>query len=258
MDILSQIVDYKKSVIASAKTGLAIKNMQTHTQARGFTSTIVEKVQKKQTAIIAEVKKGSPSMGVISPNLDVAQTVEMYEKGGASCLSILTDEKFFCGSNENLRIATKHSALPILRKDFIIDEYQIYESKHIGADAILLIASILTPKQMQEFEAIATELKMDVLVEVHDAKEMEIALENTTTPLIGVNNRNLRDFSINFENTKNLIKMLPQNRIMVCESGIQTNGDIKTMNECGCYAFLIGTAIMKSENPQSFLENLLV
>lgn len=257
MDILSQIVDYKKSVIASAKKQLPIESMQIHTQTRGFTNAIVKKVQNKQTAIIAEVKKGSPSMGVIAQNLNVAETVKMYEKGGASCLSILTDEKFFFGSNENLRIAKENSSLPILRKDFIIDEYQIYESKHIGVDAILLIVSILTPKQMQEFEAIAMKLGLDILVEVHDAKEMEIALQYTNTPLIGVNNRNLRNFSINFENTKNLIKMLPQNKIIVCESGIQRKADIVTMNKCGCYAFLIGTAIVQSRNPQSFLENLL-
>lgn len=258
MDILSQIVDYKKSVIARAKSELPVQNMSASCKNRGFANAILKSVRGKKTAIIAEVKKGSPSMGIISPNLDVAKTVQMYESGGATCLSILTDEKYFFGSNKNVQTAQENSSLPILRKDFIIDEYQIHESKHIGADAILLMASILTGEEMSRFEAIASELGLDVLVETHDVKEMRTALEHTKAPLVGVNNRNLRDFSINFQNTKNLINLLPSERIAVCESGVKTAADIKAMQECGCYAFLIGTAIMQSLDPQNFIKNLLV
>lgn len=257
MDILSQIVKYKKTVIASTKEILPITKMNLQTETRGFEQKIVQNVKNGKINIIAEIKKGSPSKGMIVENIDVEGIAKEYERGGASCISVLTDEKFFFGSNLNLQIAKESTTIPILRKDFIIDEYQIYESKHIGADAILLIASILTAEQIAEFEKIASSLSLSVLLEIHNEIELNMILENTKSALVGINNRNLRDFSVNVENTKNLIKKLPKERIPICESGVESKSTIDEMYKIGCNTFLIGTAIMQKENKAEFIKNLI-
>lgn len=257
MDTLSQIVDYKKTVIASAKKNLQVSQMNNKVNTPNFADAILTNHAQNKTSIIAEIKQGSPSRGIITTNFDVKAIAEDYQKGGATCISVLTDEKFFLGSNKNIAIASLYSRLPILRKDFIIDEYQIHESLHLGASAILLIASILTPQQMQNFETLAFALGLSVLVEVHSAAEMETALKYTTTPLIGINNRNLKNFSINLQNTIDLLQMIPQGRIAICESGITTKDDISMMKSHRCNTFLIGTAIMQSTNRMTFIQNLL-
>jgi len=257
MDILSKIVDYKKSVIASAKKNLSIEKMNTTRKTKGFANLIQQKHKSNDVSIVAEIKKGSPSKGLIVKDLNVAEIAKEYEFGGASCISVLTDEKFFFGSNENLKIAKENTNLPILRKDFIIDEYQIYESKHIGADAILLITSILTGNELSRFEDIAFSLGLDVLVEVHNEIELDVAMKFTKSPLIGVNNRNLRDFSINIKNTENLIKKLSNDRIPICESGIEGTNDIINLQEKGCNSFLIGTLLMQSSDRVEFLKTLI-
>lgn len=257
MNILTQIVDYKKTLIASAKINQPISSMNlTHIQPN-FEQAITAKRQKNEVAIIAEIKKGSPSMGIIAQNCNIEEIANEYQNGGATCLSILTDEKFFFGTNQNIALAKKTSNLPILRKDFIIDEYQIYESKHLQASAILLIASILTPTQMQQFEEIATSLNLSVLVEVHTENELETALKFTKTPLIGINNRNLQTFKTNIQNTINLIKQIPTTKIPTCESGINSKDEISQMQKNGCNVFLIGTSIMKQHNKSSFIQSLI-
>jgi len=257
MDILSQIVDYKKTVIASAKNILPEKVMQLHEKSRGFRVNIQNKLQSGETAIIAEIKKASPSKGVITESFDIPTIAQEYQEGGATCISVLTDEQFFHGHNQNIEITKQHSTLPVLRKDFIMDPYQIYESKHLGADAILLIASILDPTQMEDLEHIAFSLNLDVLVEVHTENELEIALKHTKSPLIGINNRNLQNFEISLQNTINLIKLLPAGKIPVCESGIETKSDINLMQSHNCNCFLIGTSIMKSNDRKVFIQKLL-
>lgn len=258
MDILSEIVDYKKSIIASAKKKLLISQMNLDLQKRNFSNAILQNHTSNKISIIAEIKKGSPSKGLITEDFDIKTIAKEYENGGATCISILTDERFFFGSNNNIEIAKSASNLPILRKDFIVDEYQIYESSHIGADAILLIASILDASQMKDFENLAESLGLSILVEVHNEKEMEMALMHTKTPLVGINNRNLKNFSINLQNTINLMKMIPHNRISVCESGIETKNDILKMVNHNCTAFLIGTSIIQSKDRQKFIEDLLL
>lgn len=257
MDILSTIVEYKKTVIASAKKNIAHGDMLLDARTRGFTKAISEKHFQDKKNIIAEIKKGSPSKGLIVSELDVEKTATEYELGGATCISVLTDEKFFFGKNENIQLAKSATTIPILRKDFIIDQYQIYESKHIGADAILLITSILEGNQMAEFEDLAFSLGLDVLVEIHDEFELEKAQKFTKSPLIGVNNRNLRNFEINFENTINLMKGFENGRIPVCESGIENYNDMNRVHSKGCTCFLVGTAIMKSENKAEFIRELI-
>jgi len=257
MDILTQIVDYKKTVISNAKNALPISDMQTYGKSRGFLQNIENKLKNNQTAIIAEIKKGSPSRGIIVENLDVASISKQYETGGSACISVLTDEKFFHGNNNNIKIAKESCRLPILRKDFIIDPYQIHEAKHIGADAILLIASILTGQQIQEFEEIASNLGLDVLAETHTMSELETVLKWAKTPLIGINNRNLKNFEISLQNTIDLIKLIPAGKIAICESGIENKEDIALIQTHKCNAFLIGTSIMQKENKAEFIQKLL-
>lgn len=257
MDILSQIVSYKKTVIANTKKTLPISKMELNAKSRNFCKKIEEKRKQNKIAIIAEIKKGSPSKGIIAENCNIAQIAQSYQNGGATCISVLTDEQFFHGNNNNIKITKQNCTLPILRKDFIIDEYQIYESKNINADAILLIASILEGSKMKDFEAIANELGLDVLVEVHTHAELETALKFTKTPLIGINNRNLQNFEISLQNTIDLIKLIPAGKIPVCESGIETKTDIKLMQSHNCNCFLIGTSIMQKENKTEFIQELI-
>ncbi len=198
--------------------------------------------------MIAEIKKASPSKGVLRADFRPAEIAASYARHGAACLSVLTDEQFFQGSAEYLQQARGACSLPVLRKDFIVDEYQIYQARAMGADAILLIAAALDVAQMQAFEALAHSLGMAVLVEVHDGAELDAALQ-LATPLIGVNNRNLRTFEVNLQTTLDLLPRIPEDRIVVTESGILDAGDVKLMRGHQVHAFLVGEAFMRAADP---------
>jgi indole-3-glycerol phosphate synthase len=198
--------------------------------------------------VIAEIKKASPSNGVLRADFRPAEIAASYAQYGAACLSVLTDEQFFQGSTAYLQQARAACALPVLRKDFMVDEYQIYQARAMGADAILLIAAALDMAQMQAFEVLAHRLGMAVLVEVHNGDELDAALQ-LTTPLIGVNNRNLRTFEVSLQTTLDLLPRIPKNRIVVTESGIRKAEDVKLMRGYQVHAFLVGEAFMRAEDP---------
>ncbi len=260
-DILKTIVAHKREEIAAAKAGAPISELKQRIGdledvPRGFERHLREAVASNWTAIIAEVKKGSPSKGVIRPDFDPLEIAEIYQDNGATCLSVLTDEQFFLGHLRFLALIRETVSLPLLRKDFIIDQYQIYEARAAGADAILLIASLLELNQLLEFKAIAKELHLDVLLEVHDETEMEMALE-TDCKLIGVNNRNLRTFETDLNTTGRLARMMPADRLLVAESGINSRADIVRLQHDGAGAFLIGEAMMREDDIGAKLQQFL-
>lgn len=222
---------------------------------RGFVDAIRAKHAQGLPAVIAEAKKASPSKGVIRPDFDPAQIARSYEAGGAACLSVLTDVDFFQGSNLYLGLAHRACALPILRKDFTIDPYQVYEARFIGADAILLIVAALEDGPLVEMANLANELGMDVLVEVHDIDELERALQ-TDCELIGVNNRNLRTFEVSLDTTLQLKPAVPPDRILVTESGIATRADVAKMRSAGVETFLVGESFMREADPGAALRRL--
>ncbi|MDM8569712.1 indole-3-glycerol phosphate synthase TrpC, partial [Thiotrichales bacterium HSG1] len=213
------------------------------------------RLQFQQPAVIAEIKKASPSKGLLRTNFNPTEIAKSYEQNGAACLSILTDEKFFQGSNEYLSQVHEICPLPILRKDFIIDAYQVYEARVIGADCILLIVAILDDAQLQDLFDLATHLGMDVLVEVHNQKELERAL-SINMRLIGINNRNLKTFDTDIRTTLNLLEQIPKKHIIVSESGIYTPEDIALLSDVGVHTFLIGEAFMKANDPGAALSQL--
>ena len=208
-----------------------------------------------RSAVIAEIKKASPSKGILRQNFEPADIAQTYAEHGATCLSVLTDQQFFQGSVDYLKQARASCQLPVLRKDFMVDPYQIYESRSMGADAILLIAACLDDAQMQDMEAIARDLYMSVLVEVHDASELERALK-LKTPLIGINNRNLRTFEVSLDTTLSLMGQLPADRLLVTESGIVGRDDVLRMTAAGVHAFLVGEAFMRAEDPGQAMAKL--
>jgi indole-3-glycerol phosphate synthase len=205
-------------------------------------------VEKRRPAVIAEIKKASPSKGVIREDFKPADIAASYEKGGAACLSVLTDRQYFQGSPEYLQQARAACSLPVLRKDFMMDSYQVYESRAMGADCILLIVAALDLPQMQALEAIAHELGMAVLVESHDGDELDLALQ-LKTPLIGINNRNLRTFEVTLDTTLNMLERIPEGRMVITESGIFTADDVALMQDRGVNAFLVGEAFMRQPDP---------
>ena len=215
---------------------------------RGFTQAMLDKVAAGESAVIAEVKKASPSKGVIRVDFDPAQIAKSYEDGGATCMSVLTDADFFQGSEAYLREARAACKLPVIRKDFIVDPYQVYEARAIGADCILLIVACLEDEQMQDLAELAQDLGMDVLVESHDAEELERAL-TLSTPLIGINNRNLHTFDLTLQTTFDLLQKIPQDRLVITESGIHTPADVALMREQNVNAFLVGESFMRAEQP---------
>lgn len=258
-DILATIVQHKRKRVAQQKiqVPLAIlKEQAAATPTRGFISAIKTKLAANDIAIIAEIKQASPSKGIIAKNFLPAKIAASYEQHGATCLSVLTDVDFFHGSNSDLQQAHNACTLPVLRKDFMIDSYQIYEAKNIGADCILLIAAILTDAELNEFTILAQQLNMDVLIEVHDLIELERALK-INTPLIGINNRNLRNFTTDLQTTLQLLSHIPADKIIVTESGIKTRDDIKLMRANGVNVFLIGETFMQYEDPGVKLAELL-
>ena len=262
-DILKKICDVKVQEVAAAKKKLSFEDMRRDAESRVLTRDFVgalrAKIALNQAAVIAEVKKASPSKGVIRANFDPAEIAQSYMVGdgktSAACLSVLTDRQFFQGQPDYLKQARASTTLPVLRKDFMVDPYQIYESRAMGADAILLIAACLEDAQMAEMEQIARSLDMAVLVEVHDGAELDRALK-LKTPLVGINNRNLRNFEVHIETTLELQKNVPADRLLVTESGILTAADVKTMRDAGINAFLVGEAFMRAADPGDALAKL--
>jgi len=262
-DILNKIVAVKHEEVAVAKKRLPFDSMRADAESRvltrDFEGALRAKIAKGQAAVIAEVKKASPSKGVLRANFEPADIAQSYMEGdgkvSAACLSVLTDRQFFQGQPDYLKQARASTLLPVLRKDFMVDAYQIYESRAMGADAVLLIAACLQDSQMADFEAIARSLDMAVLVEVHDRAELERALK-LKTPLVGINNRNLRTFEVTLDTTLGMLKDVPADRLLVTESGILKPADVKTMRDAGVHAFLVGEAFMRADDPGLALAKL--
>ena len=258
-DILDKIVVVKREevAVASGRKSLAVMRADAESRVltRDFVGAMRAKMAAGQAAVIAEIKKASPSKGVLRQDFIPADIAQSYAEHGAACLSVLTDIQFFQGCVDYLKQARASCQLPVLRKDFIVDAYQVYESRVMGADAILLIASCLDDAQMKEFEAIARSLDMAVLVEVHDAPELERALQ-LATPLIGINNRNLKTFEVSLDTTLTLMRDVPANRLLVTESGIHTRDDVLRMGAAGVNAFLVGEAFMRAPDPGAALADL--
>jgi len=258
-DILEKIVAAKRDEVAAALERKSLAAMRADAESRvltrDFEAALRASITSRGSAVIAEIKKASPSRGVLREDFIPADIAQSYAESGAACLSVLTDRQFFQGQVDYLKQARASCQLPVLRKDFMVDAYQVYESRAMGADAILLIAACLDDAQMHDLEAIARELFMSVLVEVHDAAELERALR-LQTPLIGVNNRNLRTFDVTLETTLALVGQVPAGRLLVTESGIRTAGDVQRMTAAGVQAFLVGEAFMRSADPGAALAAL--
>lgn len=251
-DILNKILATKREEVAAAKAIKALDDLRVEAydqpDPRDFVGNIFKKVDADLPAVIAEIKKASPSKGVIRENFNPAEIAKSYEKGGAACLSVLTDKQYFQGAPEYLKQARAACKLPVLRKDFMIDPYQVYEARAMGADCILLIAAALDLATMRQLEEVSHDLGMAVLVEVHNAEELEQAL-HLETPLIGINNRNLRTFEVTLDTTLELLKQLPEDRFVVTESGIFTPEDVALMRSNHVHAFLVGEAFMRQPDP---------
>lgn len=258
-DILHRILASKRQQVADAKRLLTQKELQACAAARDerrdFVAALRAKHQAGHSAVIAEVKKASPSKGVIRDPFDPAEIARSYAAHGAACLSVLTDSEYFQGAPQNLQLARDACPLPLLRKDFIIDPYQVYEAVALGADCILLIVAALSAAQLQELAQLAAELRLAVLVEVHDADELAVAL-TLDTPLIGINNRNLRTFDVSLDTTLDLLPHIGAERIVVTESGIATSDDVQRMRQHQVHTFLVGEAFMREPSPGTALERL--
>ncbi|HIP81794.1 MAG TPA: indole-3-glycerol phosphate synthase TrpC [Leucothrix mucor] len=258
-DILKKIIHRKEQEIADRKqlkTVDVVKDeIETASPVRGFVDSMKKRIANNEPAVIAEIKKASPSKGVIRENFNPAEIAKSYQTGGASCLSVLTDIDFFQGSDEYLIQARNACDLPVIRKDFIVDTYQVYEARAMGADCILLIVAVLTNNQMAELYSLARELGMDVLIEVHDEAELHRALP-LGADLVGINNRNLRDFTTSLDTTLDLLAQIPDDRIVVTESGIHTAEHIKLMRDHHVNAFLVGEAFMRADEPGVELNKL--
>ena len=262
-DILNQIVAVKHEEVAAAQKRLPLAAMRADAESRvltrDFEGAMRAKIAKGQAAVIAEIKKASPSKGVIRADFIPADIAQSYAEGdgkvSAACLSVLTDRQFFQGAPEYLQAARAACSLPALRKDFLVDSYQVYEARAMGADAILLIAAALSLAEMQEMEAIADSLGLGVLVEVHNGAELELALQ-LRTPLVGVNNRNLRTFEVSLQTTLELLPRIPAERIVVTESGILAPADVALMRSNNVNAFLVGEAFMRADDPGAGLASL--
>lgn len=260
-DILKKIMEFKTEEVAAAKKATPMKELLSRISdledtPRGFERHLREACSSGWTAIIAEVKKSSPSKGIIRPDFDPLEIAEIYQKNGATCLSVLTDEKFFMGHLRYLALIRETVSLPLLRKDFICDAYQIYEARAAGADAVLLIAAMLNLQQLREFHQVAKEIHLDVLLEVHNEQEMELALQ-TDCKLMGVNNRNLHTFVTDLDTTRRLAGMMPKDGLLVAESGINCRNDVKRLTADGAGAFLIGEALMRENDIGKKLQEFL-
>ena len=258
-DILNKIVAVKHEEIAAAKKKASLEairaDAESHVLTRDFEGALRAKIAAGQAAVIAEVKKASPRKGVLREDFIPADIAQSYAEHGAACLSVLTDRQFFQGQPDYLKQARASCDLPVLRKDFMVDPYQVYEARAMGADCILLIAACLDDAQMADLEAIARSLDMAVLVEVHDGAELDRALR-LKTPLVGINNRNLRSFEVSLATTLDLLPRVPADRLLITESGILGAADVQIMRDAGVHAFLVGEAFMRAPDPGAALSSL--
>lgn len=257
--VLEKIIARKYEEVAERRSRTSLDELERLAAAadpvRGFAAAVQRRVKAKEAAVIAEVKKASPSKGVLRENFDPAEIARSYEAGGAACLSVLTDVDFFQGADAYLQQARAACSLPVIRKDFMVDPYQVVEARALGADCILLIVAALEDARMAELAAVAAQHGLDVLVEVHDGDELERALK-LETPLLGINNRNLHTFEVNLETTLDLLPRVPQDRVVVTESGILNRADVELMEINQVYAFLVGEAFMRAEQPGAELQRL--
>ncbi|MDR9752018.1 indole-3-glycerol phosphate synthase TrpC [Pseudomonas sp. SZMC_28357] len=258
--VLENILARKVEEVAERRARVSLAELEVLAKAadapRGFAQALLAQAKTKQPAVIAEIKKASPSKGVIREDFVPADIAKSYEKGGATCLSVLTDIDYFQGADTYLQQARAACSLPVIRKDFMIDPYQIVEARALGADCILLIVSALDDGKMAELAAVAKTVGLDVLVEVHDGDELERALKTLDTPLVGVNNRNLHTFEVNLETTLDLLPRIPRDRLVITESGILNRADVELMEISDVYSFLVGEAFMRAESPGTELQRL--
>ena len=258
-DILEKILRRKREEIAERSNTVSIEELKMQAAkaapVRGFIASIEQRIVDNKAAVIAEIKKASPSKGVLRENFDPAAIASSYDKHGAACISVLTDKDFFQGGEDYLQQARAACSIPVIRKDFIIDPYQVYEARAINADCILLIVAALNDAALQELLDLAHALGMDVLMEVHDEEELQRALK-TGARLIGINNRNLRTFDTSLSTTIDMLDKIPEDRIVVTESGIHTPDDVKLMRDNNVHTFLVGEAFMKADEPGSKLAEL--
>lgn len=258
-DILDDIMAVKRQEVAAALKRKSLALMRADAESRVLTRDFVGALRGKiaagHPAVIAEVKKASPSKGVLRADFIPADIAQSYAEHGAACLSVLTDQQFFQGSTEYLKQARASCDLPVLRKDFMVDAYQVYEARAMGADCILLIAACLDDAQMKDMEALAMSLDMAVLVEVHDGAELDRALK-LRTPLVGINNRNLKTFEVSLDTSLGLRAAVPADRLLITESGVSTAADVKRLREAGIQAFLVGEAFMRADEPGEALASL--
>ncbi|SEH87008.1 indole-3-glycerol-phosphate synthase [Bathymodiolus azoricus thioautotrophic gill symbiont] len=258
-DILKKIIARKEVEIAECKNNISEKQMldtaYKNRDTRDFYQALKDKADAKQNGVIAEIKKASPSKGVLRENFNPVEIAKSYEKAGAACLSVLTDKDFFQGDNQYLSDVREAVSIPVLRKEFIIDPYQIYEARTLGADCILLITACLSDEQMEDFAMRAIAINMDVLVEVHNIEELERTLQ-LRLPMIGINNRNLRTFDVSLETTVELMKEIKEDTLIITESGILTADDVNFMREHNIYSFLVGEAFMRQDDPGKALQDI--
>jgi indole-3-glycerol phosphate synthase len=259
-DILNKIEAYKRAEIAEAKVRMPRstleRNARDHDPPRGFAHAIENKLGEGRVALIAEIKKASPSKGVIRADFNPTELARAYAAAGAVCLSVLTDGPSFQGSLDHLEQARKAAPLPALRKDFMLDPYQVFEARAFGADCILIILALLDDRQAKELNALAHDLRMDVLVEVHDERELERALA-LETRLIGINNRNLHDFKVALETSERLAELVPKDKIVVSESGIHDGADCQRLARAQIYTFLVGESLMRKPDVEAATRELL-
>jgi indole-3-glycerol phosphate synthase len=257
--ILEKIIARKREEIAAAKLKVSISELEHRypaaSELRGFAAALEAQIKSQRPAIIAEIKRASPSKGLIRENFQPAQHAADYATNGATCLSVLTDQDFFKGHDDDMQQARGACELPVIRKDFMIDVFQIAESRALGADCILLIVAALEQTQLLELASYAGELQLDVLVEVHNEEELNRALE-VDSPLLGINNRDLHSFETSLATTLNLAKLVPENKLLITESGIHTPGDVQLMLDNNIYGFLVGEAMMRAPEPGIKLKQL--
>ncbi|CAC9541043.1 Indole-3-glycerol phosphate synthase (EC 4.1.1.48) [uncultured Gammaproteobacteria bacterium] len=260
-DILKKIIARKEEEIAECKNNISVKKMledaYKNRDTRDFYQALKDKADLKQNAIIAEIKKASPSKGVMRENFNPVEIAKSYEQAGASCLSVLTDKDFFQGDNQYLTDVHAAISLPVLRKEFIIDPYQVYESRVLGADCILLIAACLSDEQMEDLAMRAIAINMDVLVEVHNLEELQ-RTSKLRLPMIGINNRNLRTFGVSLQTTVELLSKIENDTLIITESGILSAEDVAFMHKHDIYSFLVGEAFMRHENPGKALQEIFI
>ncbi|MDO8698559.1 MAG: indole-3-glycerol phosphate synthase TrpC [Pseudomonas sp.] len=258
--ILEKILARKVEEVAARRALVSLSALEQVARdadaPRGFANALQERVKRKEAAVIAEIKKASPSKGVLREDFNPAELAASYQRGGAACLSVLTDIDFFQGADAYLQEARAACSLPVIRKDFMIDPYQIVEARALGADCVLLIVSALTDTLMAELASVAKDVGLDVLVEVHDGDELERALQTLDTPLIGINNRNLHNFEVSLDVTLDLLPRVPRDRLVITESGILNRADVELMQISEVHAFLVGEVFMRAQDPGAELQRL--